>query len=113
MGNPAIPPEIDVGISTWMRSHGWQVTTARWEMDPETGFHIWQEEAPQVGRSHALWVAEPMVRHLKAEELIDVLNRERVAEEMRISFKVRIEERGAEYRVSIVPRRSGEFRRQE
>lgn len=96
-----------------MRSHGWDVALARWGMDPETEFHVWQEEEPQRGRSHALWIAESMVRHLSAEELVTVLNRERVAEDIRISFKVRIEERGAEYRVSVVPRRSGESRRQE
>jgi hypothetical protein len=54
-----------------------------------------------------------MIRHLKPDELIEVLNREAVAEEIRISYKVRIEERGADYRVSVVPRRSGEFRRME
>ena len=65
-----------------------------------------------MGRPHALWVAESMVRRLEPQELIEALNQEGVAEELRISFKVRIEERGAEYRVSIVPRKSGEFRRQ-
>jgi hypothetical protein len=54
-----------------------------------------------------------MVRQLKAEELIDVLNREKVAEDIRVSFKVLIEERGNGYRVSVVPRRSGEFKVQE
>jgi len=54
-----------------------------------------------------------MVRHLTPEELVAVLDRESVAEAIRISFKVRIEERGAEYRVSVVPRRSGEFRKQD
>jgi hypothetical protein len=53
------------------------------------------------------------LRDLSAEQLVGVLNREGVAEEIRISFKVRIEERGNEYRVSVVPRRSGESRRQE
>lgn len=96
-----------------MRSHGWQVTPAEWAVEPETGFYVWQEEAPSVGRSHALWVAAPMVRHLTPEEIVDVLNRERVAEDIRISFKIRVEGRGAEYRVSIVPRQSGEFRKQE
>lgn len=113
MGNPQIPPETDVAVYAWMRSHGWQVATTRWQMDPETGFHIWEEETLQLGRSHALWVAETMVGHLKAEELVEVLNRESVAEYIRISFKVRIEERGAGYRVPIVPRRSGEFKREE
>ena len=64
-----------------------------------------------MGRSRALWIAEPMVRQLEPRELVEVLNKEGVAEELRISFKVRIEERGAEYRVSIVPRKSGDFRR--
>lgn len=77
------------------------------------GFYVWQEEAPPMGRWHALWVEEPMVRHLTPEELVAVLDRESVAEAIRISFKVRIEERGAEYRVSVVPRRSGEFRKQD
>jgi hypothetical protein len=36
-----------------------------------------------------------------------------MAEEMRISFKVRIQERGDEYRVSVVPRASGGWRKQE
>ena len=65
------------------------------------------------GRYHALWVAEPMVRRLTPEQLVEVLNRENVVEDIRVSFKVRIEERGAEYRVSPVPRRSGEFRKLE
>lgn len=113
LGNPHVPPETNAAIAEWMRSHGWEVASARWETDPETGFFVWQEEEPQHGRSHALWVAESMVRHLSAEELIDVLNREKIADEIRISFKIRIQERGAEYRISVVPRRSGEWRRQE
>ena len=96
-----------------MRSRGWQVVPARWEMDPENGFYVWQEDVQLDGKSHALWVDEAMVRHLTAEELVQVLNREGVAEDIRISFKVRIEERGAEYRVSPVPRKSGEFRKQD
>jgi hypothetical protein len=52
-----------------------------------------------------------MIRHLGPRELVAVLDREQVAEAIRVSFKVRIEERGAEYRVSVVPRRSGEIRR--
>jgi hypothetical protein len=113
LGTPQVPPETDAAIVGWMRSHGWTVAPARWEIDPETGFHVWQEEEPQGGRPHALWVAEPMVRHLLAEELVNVLNSERVAEDIRINFKIRIQERGAEYRISVVPRRSGEQRRQE
>jgi hypothetical protein len=93
-----------------MRNQGWNVAPARWEMDPETGFFVWQDD-PSMGRSHALWVAEDMLRHLSAKQLIEVLNSERMAEEIRINFKVRIEERGDEYRVSVVPRRSGESRR--
>ena len=111
--NPQLPPETDAAIKEWMRSHGWKVASARWEIDPELGFHVWQEDEPQIGRSHALWVAESMPRRLSAEELVSVLNREGVAQEIRISFKVRIQERGDEYRVSPVPRRSGEARRQD
>ena len=108
---PPIPPETDSAIIAWMRSHGWDVSSARWEMDPDTGFHVWQEPAPSRGSSHALWVEEPMIRHLKADELVAVLIRERVQDDIKINFKIRIEERGAEYRVSVVPRRSGEFRK--
>jgi hypothetical protein len=82
-----------------------------WTEDPDAGFHVWQEDSPSVGRSHALWIDEAMIRHLGPRELVEVLDREHVAEAIRISFKVRIEERGAEYRVSVVPRRSGEIRR--
>jgi hypothetical protein len=82
-------------------------------MDPEAGFQVWQETDPTRGRSHALWIAESMVRHLSAEQLVDVLDSEGMAEEIRISFKIRIQERGDGYRVSIVSRRSGEWRKQE
>ena len=103
----------DAAVSAWMRNQGWIVGPPRWEMDPETRFYVWQEAEPATGRSHALWVAESMLTHLSAEQLVAVLNSEGLAEEIRISFKVRIEERGDEYRVSVVPRRSGESRRQE
>lgn len=96
-----------------MRSHGWKVAPARSEMDPEAGFYVWQEDEPSIGRSHALWVAESMTRYLAAEDLVRVLNSEGVADEIRINFKIRIQERGAGYRVSTVPRRSGEIRRQD
>lgn len=109
--NPTLPPQTDATVSAWMRKHTWTVMPARWETEPEMGFYVWEEETP-AGRSHALWVEEAMVRHLTPEQLVDVLDREGVAEDIRINFKVRIEERGAEYRVSVVPRRSGEFRKQ-
>jgi hypothetical protein len=112
LGNPPVPPETDVIVSAWMRSRGWKVAPARWETDPETGFYVWQEEHLD-GKSHALWVSEYLVRHLTPEQLVEVLNREGVVEDIRASFKVRIEERGAEYRVSPVPRRSGEYRKQD
>jgi hypothetical protein len=112
-GSQEVPHQTNAAVVSWMKSHGWNVAPARWEMDPEAGFHVWQEDEPAIGKSHALWVAETMVRNLTSEELVRVLNSEGVAEDLRISFKVRIEERGNEYRVSIVPRRSGESRRQE
>jgi len=83
-------------------------------MDPEIGFYVWQEnDQHRDGKSRALWVEEAMVRRLTAGQLVEVLNQEGVAEDIRASFRVRIEERGAEYRVSPVPRRSGEHRKQE
>jgi hypothetical protein len=108
-----IPPESDEAIIAWMGDQGWKVTSARWEMEPEEGFHVWQETGPTAGKSHALWIAESMVRHLSAEQLVTVLDREGMAEEIRISLKMRIQERGDGYRVSIVSRRSGEWKRQE
>ena len=100
-------------MADWMKRHGWDVAPARWAMEPEAGFFVWQEDGLKQGKSHALWVAESMIRHLSADELLQVLDQEQLAEDIRISFKVKIEERGAEYRVSVVPRRSGEFRREE
>jgi hypothetical protein len=96
-----------------MGNHGWRVAPARCESDPEAGFCVWQETEPAAGKSHALWIAESMVRHLSAEQLVDVLDTEGMADEIRISLKMRIQERGDGYRVSIVSRRSGEWRKQE
>ncbi len=110
---PQVPPESNAAIAAWMGNQGWNVGPARWEMDPEAGYHVWQEDKPTGDRSHALWVAESMVRHLPAEQLVEVLNSEGMAEEIQISFKVRIQERGDGYRVSVVPRRSGEWKREE
>ena len=108
--HPQLDPHREAAVARWMRSHGWNVLPAWWQMEPEAGFFVWQEETPSQGRSHALWVSDSMVASLAAEQLVEVLNREGLADEIRINFKVRIEERGAEYRVSVVPRRSGEFR---
>ncbi len=111
---PPIPADTEAALSAWMRGRGWRVHPVRWEVDdPNMGFYVWQEEVPSMGRVHALWVDEAMVRHLKPKELVQVLERESVAEEIRISYKVRIEERGNGYRVSVVPRRSGALKRVE
>jgi hypothetical protein len=106
-----VPPETDAAIAAWMKDQGWTVARARSERDPESGFYVWQEDEPRVGRSHAVWIAESMVRDLSAEDLVAVLEEEGMAEEIRISYKVRIEERGDGYRVSVVPRPSGEMKR--
>jgi hypothetical protein len=108
--SPQVPPEIDAAVITWMLQHGWTVGPARWEMVTVAGFHVWQEDLVE-GRAHALWVAESMVRHLSAEQLITVLEDEDMAQEIRISLRVLIHERGAGYRVSVVPRRSGGWQR--
>jgi len=111
--NPQVPPKSDAALIEWMGKQGWKVALARWEVDSEAGFHVWQELDRPAGGSHALWVSESMVRHLSADQLVRVLDREEMAQEIRISLRVRIEERGDEYRVSVVPRRSGEWPRQE
>jgi hypothetical protein len=51
-----------------------------------------------------------MVRRLRAAQLVEALSSEDVADEIRISIKVRIQERGDGYRVSAVSRSSGEWR---
>jgi hypothetical protein len=112
-GPARIPPESNTAIVAWMGGHGWKVAPARWETDPETGFHVWEEEQATGGRTHALWIEDAMVRNLSAEQLVEVLNHEGLADELQFSFKVRIQERGDGYRVAIVPRRSGEWRRSE
>lgn len=111
--NPQVPPETNAAVIGWMRGQGWKVGPARWQKEPDMGFHIWQEEEPIGERSHALWVSESMIRHLSSEQLVTVLDNEEMAQELRISFKIRIQERGNEYRVGVVPRRSGEWKRQE
>jgi hypothetical protein len=105
-----VPPEIDAAVIAWMRQHGWTVGPARWDMIAETGFHVWREDLAE-GRAHALWVSESMIRDLSAEQLIRVLEDEDMAQEIRISLRVLIHERGAGYRVSVVPRRSGGWQR--
>ena len=111
--NPRVPPESDTAIIEWMGKHGWRVAPPRWERDSDSGFHIWQEIEATPGKTHALWIEESMVRHLSPEQLINVLDSEGMADEIRISLKTRIQERGNGYRVSIVSRRSGEWRKQE
>lgn len=111
--SPQVPAETDAAVSAWMGARGWRVAPARWYLDPDGGFHIWQEDTPRVGGSHALWVTESIARRLSAEQLVAVLNREDVGEEIRISRKIRIEQRGDEYRVSVVSRSSGEWNRAE
>jgi hypothetical protein len=94
-----------------MGTFGWRVAPGRWHLDPDGGFHIWQETAPNTGGSHALWISESMITRLSAPQVIEVLNSEDVANEIRISIKIRIQERGAEYRVSVVSRASGEWKK--
>jgi hypothetical protein len=108
-----INPKNDAVVVAWMERFGWKVSNGRRVQDPDLVFYIWQEDEPSVGRSHALWIDESMLADLSPEQLVEVLDREGVAQEIRINFKVRIQERGAEYRISVVPRRSGEQRRVE
>lgn len=110
---PQVPAGTDAAVAAWMGQQGWHVAPARWHMDPDMGFHIWEEEGPKPGGTHALWVSEFMVRRLSAPQLVEALNREDVADEIRISLKIRIQNRGDEYRVSVVSRSSGEFKRPE
>lgn len=111
--SPEVPPETNAAVVEWMRDQGWVVAPARFEMDPEVGFHVWQEQGRTSGTAHALWVSDSMIRHLPPEQLVSVLEREEMAQEIRISLRVRIEERGSEYRIAVVPRRSGEWPRPE
>jgi hypothetical protein len=114
---PASPPQVpaatDLAVTEWMRTLGWRVAPGRWHRDPDGGFHIWQETAPTTGAAHALWISESMIKRLSAPQVIDVLNLEDVPNEIRISIKIRIQERGAEYRVSVVSRASGEWKKLE
>ena len=107
------PAETDVAVGAWMAKHGWRSAPGRLHVDPDGGFHIWQEQGPKPGGTHALWVSEAMVRRLSAERIVEALDREDVADEIRVSLKIRIEERGDEYRVSVVSRSSGEWKRVE
>ena len=111
--NPKVPSKIDAAIVAWMKQHFWTVAEAHWEMEPESGFHVWQETGKSPGTSHALWISDSMVRRLSADQLIQVLNHEEMDQEIRISLRVRIEERGSEYRISVVSRRSGEWKQEQ
>ena len=110
---PKVPTKTDAAIVAWMKQHGWTVARARWEMEPEMGFHVWEETGKTRGTSHALWLSDPMIRHLSVEKLIEVLDREEMDQEIRISLRMKIEERGSEYRISVVSRRSGEWKQQQ
>ena len=106
-----VPAETDAAVAAWMSNQGWRAAPARWHLDPDGGFYIWQEEGRKPGGTHALWVSDAMVRRLSAERIVEALDREDVADEIRVSLKIRIEERGDEYRVSVVSRSSGEWKR--
>ena len=111
--HPRVPPKTDVAVTAWMKGHGWTVGKAHWETQPESGFHVWQETGKSPGTAHALWVSESMVSRLSAAQLIEVLDSLEMDQEIRISVRMRIEERGSEYRISVVSRRSGEWKQQE
>jgi len=111
--NPKVPPKIDTAIVAWMKQHGWLVARARWQMEIEGGFHVWQETGKSPGTAHALWVSEAMVRRLSPEELMEILDRLEMDQELRISLRMRIEERGSEHRISVVSRRSGEWKQEQ
>ena len=111
-GYSRIPPDTDAAVVRWMHAHGWKVGPANRQVEPEGEFYVWREESDGV-KSHALWVAETMVHNLRPDQLVEVFKRERLAEDLRVSFRIRIVERGTEFRVSLVPRRSGEFKVQE
>jgi hypothetical protein len=107
---PEVPGETDAFVSAWMQRQGWRVAPGRWHLDPDGGFFIWQEEGSG-SNTRALWIAELMLRRLSAERLGEVLDAEDVANEIRISQKIRSEPRGDGYRVSVVSRSSGEWKR--
>ncbi len=111
--NRKVPSKIDAAIVAWMKHHGWTVAKARWETEAEGGFHVWQETGKSPGTSHALWISESMVRRFSADELIGVLDSLEMDQELRISTRMRIEERGSEYRISVVSRRSGEWKQEQ
>jgi hypothetical protein len=110
---PKVPAKTDTAIVAWMKQHGWTAAKARWEMESEMGYHVWQETGKSPGTAHALWVSDPMIRRLSAEQLIGVLDQEEMDQELRISLRMKIEERGSEYRISVVSRRSGEWKQQQ
>ena len=112
-GSSSLPSETDAAMAAWMGKQGWRSALGRLHLDPDGGFYIWQEQGPKPGGTHALWVSETMVKRLSAERLVEALDREDVADEIRVSLKIRIEERGDEYRVSVVSRSSGEWKRVE
>ena len=109
--DPKVPGATDAAVTAWMGKQGWRSAPGRLHLDPDGGFYIWQEQGPKPGGTHALWVSETMVRRLSAERIVEALDREDVADEIRVSLKIRIEERGDEYRVSVVSRSSGEWKR--
>jgi len=110
---PKVPTKTDTAMVAWMKQHGWTAAKARWEMESEMGYHVWQETGKSPGTSHALWVSDPMIRRLSAQQLIEVLDKEEMDQELRISLRMKIEERGSEYRISVVSRRSGEWKQQQ
>jgi hypothetical protein len=110
---PRVPPKTDTAIVAWMKQHGWTVSKAHLETESEIGFHAWQETDKSPGTAHALWVSDSMIRRLSAEQLIAVLEKEEMDQEIRISLRMKIEERGSEYRISVVSRRSGEWKQQQ
>jgi hypothetical protein len=110
---PRVPPKTDMAMVAWMKQHGWTVAKAQWEMESEMGFHVWQETGKSHGTAHAVWVSDSMIRRLSADQLIAVLDKEEMDQEIRISIRMRIEERGSEYRISVVSRRSGEWKQEQ
>jgi hypothetical protein len=98
-----VPLEKEAAVLTWMQSHGWkEAHHAGSKIDPGFGFHTWRG-LDEGGNSVRLEVGNITLRALDPSNLVQLLTRLGVADELRSKGRARVGQEGSKYRLLPLP----------